>query len=68
MKVGWRRAFGLTLLLALPFSTSLLLSGQEEKRDPLNPLEINQLRDAMLDPHRAIKPLREVFAGSNDKT
>lgn len=50
MKVGWRRAFGLTLLLALPFSTSLLLSGQEEKRDPLNPLEINQLRDAMLDP------------------
>lgn len=50
MKASWCRAFGLTLLLALPLSTSIVLVGQEEKRDPLNPLEINQLRDAMLDP------------------
>jgi hypothetical protein len=46
MKANWRRVLGLTLLLTLP----ILLAGQEEKRDPLNPLEINQLRDAMLDP------------------
>src|ERR1700683_3001020 len=48
MKASWRRALGLTLLLALPLSISL--SSQQQHNDPLNPLEIDQLRDAMLDP------------------
>ena len=56
MKVGvhwrWRAALGLALLLALPLSS--LLSAQR-RRDPLNPLEIDQLRDAMLDPDERLK-------------
>ena len=36
------------------------------RRDPLNPLEIDQLRDAMLDPDDALKALREVFPRSHD--
>jgi len=47
MKASWHCALGLTLLLALPLPA---LSGQQEHSDPLNPLEIDQLRDAMLDP------------------
>jgi len=44
------------LLLALP----LLIPGSapvsaERRRDPLNPLEIDQLRDAMLDPDQRLK-------------
>jgi hypothetical protein len=44
------------LLLALPF---LILGstpvGAEHRRDPLNQLEIDQLRDAMLDPDQRLK-------------
>ena len=52
----WRTALGLGLLLALPLCSSLLspLSAQR-RRDPLNPLEIDQLRDAMLDPDVRLK-------------
>ena len=45
-KQRWRTAFGVALLLAL----SLLAAQGQRRRDPLNPLEIDQLRDAMLDP------------------
>ncbi len=45
----WRIAFGMTLLVALPLLLPLPLRAQR-RRDPLNPLEIDQLRDAMLDP------------------
>src|SRR5258707_6142854 len=38
----------LTLLLALPICA-------QRRRDPLNPLEIDQLRDAMLDPDQRLK-------------
>src|SRR5271166_5031753 len=44
----WRTALGLILLLVVP------LCGQR-RRDPLNPLEIDQLRDAMLDPDQRLK-------------
>jgi hypothetical protein len=47
-----RMAFGLALALALSLSNTL--SGQR-RRDPLNPLEIDQLRDAMLDPAERLK-------------
>jgi hypothetical protein len=52
----WRGAFGLTLLLSLPL-LSLLLSPlhAQPHRDPLNQLEIDQLRDAMLDPDERLK-------------
>lgn len=43
----WRVAFALFFVLALPFVSSL---SAQRRRDPLNQLEINQLRDAMLDP------------------
>ncbi len=54
MKSGKRRriALGLTLLLALPLCLPL---GAQRRRDPLNPLEIDQLRDAMLDPDARLK-------------
>ncbi len=48
----WRSALGLALLLALPLCS--WLRGQQ-RRDPLNPLEIDQLRDAMLDPDQRLK-------------
>ncbi len=48
----WRSALGLALLLALPLCSSLLA---QRRRDPLNPLEIDQLRDAMLDPDQRLK-------------
>jgi hypothetical protein len=44
----WLRVFGLVLLLTLP------MRGQR-RDDPLNPNEINQLRDAMLDPDERLK-------------
>ena len=52
----WRTAFGLALLLMLPLLSSFVnpLSAQR-RRDPLNPLEIDQLRDAMLDPDVRLK-------------
>ena len=57
-EVHWRcrTALGLALLLALPLvaATWSLLSAQR-RRDPLNPLEIDQLRDAMLDPEERLK-------------
>jgi hypothetical protein len=47
----WRVAFGL-LLLALPLASSL---SAQRHRDPLNQLEIDQLRDAMLEPEERLK-------------
>jgi len=44
----WRTALGLFLLLVLPLCA-------QRRRDPLNPLEIDQLRDAMLDPDQRLK-------------
>jgi hypothetical protein len=49
---GWHAALGLFLLLALPLVSSL---SAQRRRDPLNPLEIDQLRDAMLDPDERLK-------------
>jgi hypothetical protein len=60
MKAGvhwhWRTTLGFALLLALPLvaATWSPLSAQR-RRDPLNPLEIDQLRDAMLDPDERLK-------------
>ena len=57
----WRTALGLGLLLALPlcslFFSPLFFSplSAQRRRDPLNPLEIDQLRDAMLDPDVRLK-------------
>jgi hypothetical protein len=48
----WRAVFGLALLLALPLFSPL---SAQRRRDPLNPLEIDQLRDAMLDPDERLK-------------
>ncbi len=50
----WRAGLGLALLLslALPLFRPL---GAQRRRDPLNPLEIDQLRDAMLDPEGRLK-------------
>jgi hypothetical protein len=50
--MGWRAALGLALLLALPLCSPL---SAQRRRDPLNPLEIDQLRDAMLDPDERLK-------------
>ena len=52
----WRIVMGLALMLALPilFPVNLSLSAQR-RRDPLNTLEIDQLRDAMLDPVERLK-------------
>jgi hypothetical protein len=54
MKLGirWRSALGLALLLALPLVRPLCA---QRRRDPLNPLEIDQLRDTMLDPEERLK-------------
>lgn len=48
----WRMAFGLALLLAVSLSSPL---SAQRRRDPLNPLEVDQLRDAMLDPVERLK-------------
>jgi hypothetical protein len=55
MKPGnhrWRSALGLTFLLALLLLHPLQA---QRRRDPLNPLEIDELRDAMLDPDERLK-------------
>ncbi len=52
----WHTALSCVLLLApLIVSAASPLSAQQQRRDPLNPLEINQLRDAMLDPEERLK-------------
>jgi hypothetical protein len=48
MRWKWQSALGLFLLLILPVCA-------QKKDDPLNPLEIDQLRDAMLDPDERLK-------------
>ena len=48
----WRSGLGLALLLALPLCSSL---PAQRRHDPLNPLEIDQLRDAMLEPDQRLK-------------
>jgi hypothetical protein len=48
----WRMAFGLALVLLLSLSSQL---SAQKRRDPLNPLEVDQLRDAMLDPPERLK-------------
>ncbi|MFI5096227.1 MAG: hypothetical protein ACHQIK_22640, partial [Candidatus Acidiferrales bacterium] len=58
MKPGirWRTAFGLALLLAVPLCLPVCSPLWAQRRhDPLNPLEIDQLRDAMLDPAERLK-------------
>jgi hypothetical protein len=53
---SWRAGLGLALLLAFPLCFlpwSQLCA--ERRHDPLNPLEIDQLRDAMLDPDARLK-------------
>jgi hypothetical protein len=54
MKPGnrWRTALGLALLLALPLLFPLCA---QRRRDPLDPVEIDQLRDAMLEPDQRLK-------------
>ena len=47
----WRSTVGVAMLL-LPLC---LPSPAQKRRDPLNPLEIDQLRDAMLDPDERLK-------------
>jgi len=48
----WRTALGLGLLLVLPLLVPLRA---QRRRDPLNALEIDQLRDAMLEPDQRLK-------------
>jgi hypothetical protein len=58
MKPGmhnWRSAVGLAFLLALALLRPLLPLWAQRPRDPLDPLEIDQLRDAMLDPEERLK-------------
>jgi hypothetical protein len=58
MKPGmhrWRTVLGLALLLALPLLSPQHSLWAQRPRDPLNPLEIDQLRDAMLDPEERLK-------------
>jgi hypothetical protein len=52
----WRRALGQAVLIVLPLCmlASLLLHAQR-RRDPLDPLEVDQLRDAMLEPDTRLK-------------
>src|SRR5271166_3285140 len=53
MKPGnQRKTLGLALLLALSLLPPLYA---QRRRDPLNPLEIDQLRDAMLEPDERLK-------------
>jgi hypothetical protein len=49
-----RTSFFLGLLLALPLFCAELCA-QQRRRDPLNPQEVDQLRDAMLDPDTRLK-------------
>jgi hypothetical protein len=52
----WRTILGLAVLLALPLWMPVASRLQaQRRRDPLNPLEIDQLRDAMLEPETRLK-------------
>src|ERR1700692_4262771 len=55
----WMVAAGLATALGLPFFRFLPSGGlslhAQRRRDPLNPLEIDELRDAMLDPDQRLK-------------
>jgi len=52
----WRNAFSLALLLVFPLvASSWSPLWAQSRRDPLNPLEIDQLRDAMLYPEERLK-------------
>jgi len=52
----WAMAVALVFVLILPFLSPPTLSLlAQRRRDPLNPLEIDQLRDAMLDPDQRLK-------------
>jgi hypothetical protein len=56
VKPRWLSALWSALLLALPLiSSSWSPLCAQQRRDPLNPLEIDQLRDAMLDPDERLK-------------
>ena len=54
MKPGnrWRAALGLALMLVLPLCSPV---SAQRRHDPLNPLEIDQLRDAMVEPDERLK-------------
>ncbi|MFZ0687481.1 MAG: hypothetical protein WAM89_18210 [Terriglobales bacterium] len=52
----WRTVLGLALLVALPLGLFLHSAAwAQRKHDPLDPLEVDQLRDAMLDPDVRLK-------------
>jgi len=52
----WAMAVGLVFALILPLLSPATLSLlAQRRRDPLDPLEIDQLRDAMLDPDQRLK-------------
>ncbi len=52
----WHNAFGLALLLVFPLVVSTWSPlWAQSRRDPLNPLEIDQLRDAMLYPDERLR-------------
>jgi hypothetical protein len=52
----WVVAVSLVFVLILPLLSPALLSLlAQRRRDPLDPLEIDQLRDAMLDPDQRLK-------------
>jgi hypothetical protein len=53
-RVRWRVFFELLLALPLLISSSAPVFA-ERRRDPLNQLEVDQLRDAMLDPDQRLK-------------
>jgi hypothetical protein len=51
-----RRPLSLTLLLIVEFGLTLALpSAAQRRHDPLNPVEIDQLRDAMVEPEQRLK-------------
>jgi len=50
--IRWRPLVGMALSLLLPMCSP---ASAQKRRDPLNPLEIDQLRDAMLDPDERLK-------------
>jgi hypothetical protein len=52
----WCTRLGMALVLLLPLVASSRSSlAAQRRRDPLNPLEIDQLRDVMLDPEERLK-------------
>jgi hypothetical protein len=55
MKARWRTALGPAMLILLLVAATWSPLSAQRRRDPLNPLEIDQLRDAMLDPDERLK-------------